>query len=245
MTRRVELRTVARMSERLVLTRAAVRDLDRRAIEEYGIPSIVLMENAGRACVPEVLSLGASLDGGSDRPVVVLCGPGNNGGDGFVIARTLHNLGTSARVFFVGAPSKLEAGSADVLTNVRLWRGLGASVETVSSLDDVGGLGDAVERASVVVDALFGTGLDRALREPWAEVVRAANARGRPTLAVDVPSGLDADTGAVLGEAVRADVTVSFVARKAGFDLGAGPACCGRVVVAEIGIPRAYLDAAR
>jgi NAD(P)H-hydrate epimerase len=94
----------------------------------------------------------------------------------------------------------------------------------------------------LVIDALFGTGLARTLREPWAEVVRAVNASGRPVLAVDLPSGLDANTGAVLGAAIRAGTTVTFVARKPGFDHGEGPEHCGRVLVAEIGIPRNLLE---
>jgi NAD(P)H-hydrate epimerase len=224
----------------LVLSRAAVRELDRRAIEEHGIPSIVLMENAGRACAEEA----SRLLGGSRGPVLVLCGPGNNGGDGLVIARTLWNRGVEVKAVFVGPVDGLEQGSADFATNLRLWSGLGRTLEVVSSPREAEELGPRLARAALVVDALFGTGLARELGEPWRSAIRRVNAARRPVLAVDLPSGLDADSGAVLGEAVRATLTVTFVARKPGFLRGHGPELCGRVVVAEIGIPRPFLEAA-
>lgn len=218
-----------------VLTRAAVRALDRRAIEEYGIPSLVLMENAGRAAADEA----QRMLGRSPGPVHVLCGPGNNGADGLVLARTLSNRGMQVRASFVGARAKLMAGSPDFQKNLELWRGLGGALELVEDARTLA----ALAPAALVVDALFGTGLDRALGEPWTPVIRAVNASARPVLSLDLPSGLDADTGAELGAAVRATVTVTFVARKPGFALGRGPELAGRVVVAEIGIPRAWIHA--
>lgn len=227
-----------------VLSRAAVRQLDRRAIEEYGIPSALLMENAGRACADEADEMGALLPGAEDEPVLVLCGPGNNGGDGLVVARTLENRGRRARVVFVGAPEKLEGAQGDVALMARLWRGLGQEIEFAADASAVRALAPALARAPLVVDALFGTGLTRALGEPWTELIRLLRSAGRPVLAVDVPSGLDADTGLELGAAVRASVTVTFVARKPGFARALGPEACGRVVVAEIGIPRAFVEEA-
>jgi len=223
----------------LLLTRAAVRELDRRAIEEFRVPSLLLMENAGRACADEVQRVPAHHP---TEPVRVLCGPGNNGGDGLVIARTLWNRGVHVKVDFVGPREKLEAPDGDFGTNLRLWQRLGRTVDLVETADDAAALAPLLKRAPVVVDALFGTGLARALEDPWRAVVREVNASGRPVLAVDIPSGLDADTGEVLGEAVRATVTVTFVAEKTGFRVGRGPDLCGRVVVAEIGIPRPLLE---
>jgi len=223
----------------VVLSREAVRALDRRAIEEYGIPGLLLMENAGRAVAEEALRLGAPADG----PVVVLCGPGNNGGDGLVIARTLANHGRAVEAHYLGPRAKLEEGPDDVRTNLRLWRGLGRAIEVHETLEGAS-LAAALGRSGLVVDALFGTGLTRPLGSPWKEAVEALNERRRPVLAVDLPSGLDADTGAVLGAAVRAEVTVTFVARKPGLLAGQGPALAGRVVVAEIGLPRAWIEAA-
>jgi len=217
-----------------------VRALDRRAIEEYGIPSLLLMENAGRACAEEALRM--APDPGS--AVLVVCGPGNNGGDGLVIARTLHNRARAVRVVFVGARARLEEGGADVRTNLRLWRGLGQDVEVVEEPAAAAALDGPCAAAGLVVDALFGTGLVRPVGEPWASAIRALNAASCPVLAVDLPSGLDADSGAELGVAVRADVTLSFVAAKPGFARARGPALCGRVEVAEIGIPRSWIEAA-
>jgi hydroxyethylthiazole kinase-like uncharacterized protein yjeF len=223
----------------IVLSRDEVRELDRRAIEEYGIPSIVLMENAGRACAEEALRM---LGGSASGPVLVLCGPGNNGGDGLVVARTLFNRGLAVRSIFVGAKDKLEAGSHAFRTNLRLLRGLGPLVESVETAERAAAIAPTLSRAPLVIDALFGTGLERALAEPWTSAIGAVNASGRPVLAVDLPSGLDADSGEVLGAAVRATVTVTFVAKKPGFLRGQGPELCGRVVVAEIGIPRPWVE---
>ena len=224
----------------LLLSRAAVRELDRRAIEEFGVPSLLLMENAGRACADAAEALAAR----GPRPIVVLCGPGNNGGDGLVIARTLHNRGHAARAVFVGSERMLEAGSADFRTNLALWRGLGCSLFVVASERGAEELAGELAAASLAVDALFGTGLVRELEEPWRSAIRALNASQRPVLAVDLPSGLDADTGEVHGAAVRAAHTVTFVAKKLGMLAGRGPELCGRVTVAEIGIPRPLLDEA-
>ncbi len=224
-----------------VLSRAAVRELDRRAIEEYGMPSALLMESAGRACADEALAL---LSGAEQEPVLVLCGPGNNGGDGLVVARTLENRGRRARVVHVGGRETLAGARGDALLMARLWRGLGREIELAADQAAVRALAPALARAPLVVDALFGTGLTRPLGEPWVALIRLLRSAGAPVLAVDVPSGLDADTGLELGAAVRADVTVTFVARKPGFGRGLGPEACGRVVVAEIGIPRTYLEQA-
>ena len=218
-----------------VLGRDAVRELDRRAIEEYGIPSIVLMENAGRAAADVAL-----LELGDDRrgPVVVLAGPGNNGGDGLVVARTLVNRGVEAEVLAIFPEERLAAASEDVRINAALWRGLGREIRFEPEPEL---LAERLSAATLVVDGLFGTGLRRPLAAPYPAVVEAVGASGARVLALDLPSGLDADSGAVLGAAVEADVTVTFVAAKPGFHRGEGPARCGRVVVAEIGIPRSWL----
>ncbi len=232
------------MSRELSLSRREVRELDRRAIEEYGIPSIVLMENAGRACADEALAMLAGSSGSSHGYALVFCGPGNNGGDGLVVARTLWNRGVEVRVFFAGTRAQLDASSADVRTNSRLLEGLGLTPSFLERGEQVADLARALGSAALVVDALFGTGLTRPLAGIPAALIDALNEARRPVLAVDLPSGLDADTGAILGRAVRADLTVTFVARKPGFTVGKGPELCGRVVVAEIGIPRFLLEEA-
>jgi len=214
-----------------------VRALDRRAIEEYGIPGLLLMENAGRAAAEEAQRMLAGAPG----PVLVLCGPGNNGGDGLVIARTLLNRGLDVRARFVGTEAQLAGGGPDFRANLHLWRGLG---QPFPACREAALLAAEWRGVALVVDALFGTGLTRPLDEPWSGTVRALNAARLPVLAVDLPSGLDADSGVELGVAVRADVTVTFVAKKPGLLRGRGPELAGRVVVAEIGIPRAWIAAA-
>lgn len=225
------------MSAPLVLSCAQVRELDRRAIEEHGVPSLLLMENAGRASADEAQRMLGS-EGGS---VLVLAGPGNNGGDGFVVARTLFNRGVSVRLLCVASAERLARASEDVQVNVRLWRALGQ--ELVFRPDGIEGDRELVRESALVVDALLGTGTARQLVEPMLGTVRAIGAHARRVLAVDLPTGLDADRGEPLGAVVEAEATVTFVAAKPGFQLGVGPRVTGRVVVAEIGIPRPLLDA--
>jgi NAD(P)H-hydrate epimerase len=223
------------------LTRDAARELDRRAIDDVGVPSLVLMENAGRACADAAIEM---LDARPRRtgPTIVLVGPGNNGGDGLVIARTLSNRGRSARVVFAGARENLERGTPDFRTNLALWRAHGGAVRVAVSPDEIAALRAELGEAALVVDALFGTGLVRPLLAPYPALFAAVRASGAPVLAVDLPSGLDADTGAILGAALQADVTVTFVAEKVGLRLGEGPRLAGAVRVAEIGVPRFLLE---
>jgi NAD(P)H-hydrate epimerase len=222
------------------LSRAAVRELDRRAIEECGVPSIVLMENAGRAVAEEALRMLAGRPG----ETLVLTGPGNNGGDGLVVARTLENRGRRARVVFVGAHERLSDGPQDFLINLDLWRRQGGRLSVAVAPAELAHLLGELRAAPLAVDALFGTGLARPLEGPYLAAVASLNACGAPVLAVDVPSGLDADTGRELGLAVRAQATVTFAAMKPGLLRELGPACAGRVTVAEIGIPRFLLEQA-
>jgi NAD(P)H-hydrate epimerase len=232
----VDRRGVA-LAQRL-LSRAAARELDRRAIEEYGIPALVLMENAGRACADAA----AELLAGRAGPVLVLCGAGNNGGDGLVVARTLWNRGFEARVLLAGPLARLERASAEVQTNARLWQGLGRRIEPLADEVALAARAGELASAALLIDALFGTGLTRPLTGLEAACVRALDGAGPPLLAVDLPSGLDADTGEVLGAAPRAALTVTFVAAKRGLLRGWGPALAGRVRVAEIGVPRFLVE---
>ncbi len=217
-------------------SREDVRELDRRAIEEWGIPAFALMESAGRACADAVLDL-LPRDGSRAAPVQVLCGPGNNGGDGLVIARTLRNRGVATEVAFVGSLDGLTSSSADVQLNAELWRRLDEPIHELASASAVRDWSARLKSAPALVDGLFGTGLTRALGAPWSNAVEALNASPAPTLAVDLPSGLDANSGEVLGVCVAAEVTVTFIAPKLGFALGAGPKHVGRLMVAEIGVP--------
>ncbi len=211
------------------LTRQQVRDIDRRAIEEFGVPGVVLMENAGRGATEILLSLGVS------GPVVICCGKGNNGGDGFVIARHLDNHGVSVRVLLFAEPSTL---TGDAAINYHI---IERSRLPILVQPDLAAVTAELASAAWVVDALFGTGLTGPLRAPFDAVVAAINAADKPVLGVDIPSGLDCDTGQPLGPTVRAAHTVTFVAEKAGFADPAARAWLGQVHVASIGAPRALL----
>ena len=209
------------------LSRDQVRAIDRYAIDELGIPGVVLMENAGRAVADAVRELCA----GSRAPsVAVVAGRGNNGGDGFVAARHLVLGAVPVAVYLVGDPERL---AGDARTNFEIVSRMGLSVVRVNGPSDLMPAADA----GVIVDALFGTGLVGEVREPYAGIIRFLNELGRPVVAVDVPSGLDCDTGKPLGVAVRAAVTVTFVALKKGFADPEAAHYTGRVIVAGIGAP--------
>ncbi len=215
-----------------VLSREQARAFDAEAIEKCGVPGLLLMENAGRgaADVLERELLGGSLAG---KRVLVVCGTGNNGGDGFVIARHALLRGAVVDVRLVGDESRL---SPDAATNATAWRAFGGAVRAVTEAD-ADALGEDARDADAVVDALFGTGLDRPLHGVPLAVVRALQSPGAPVLAVDIPSGLHADTGAVLGAVVHAACTVTFAHYKRGLLTPAGATCTGDVFVVDIGVP--------
>jgi NAD(P)H-hydrate epimerase len=212
----------------LYLSRAEVRDFDRRAIEELDMPGILLMENAGRNVAGTLRSLGIK------GPVTVCCGKGNNGGDGFVVARHLDNHGVPVRVILFANPRSLD-GDAAVMFRIMDRCGVPTSVCTGERID-VSALGQQLSGADWIVDALFGTGLSGPIGAPLDAVVGAINAAGARVLAVDIPSGLDCDTGTPLGPVIRAHETVTFVAMKKGFANPAAWAWTGRVHVADIGV---------
>jgi len=205
------------------LSREQVRNLDRRATEEYGVPGIVLMENAGRGCAELLMRLNPER-----LPTVVLCGPGNNGGDGFVIARHLENAGWPMMVI---ASAESYRGDAKVNFDI-LER---------SSLNTVGVFENLPPR-HWVVDAYFGTGLTRALEGTHAKMAGVLNDRDLPVLAIDIPSGLDCDTGEPLGAVIRATHTATFVAPKLGFRNPNAKQYTGEVHVIDIGAPRVLVD---
>ncbi len=222
-----------------VLGRAAVRDVDRLAVEVFGIPSIVLMENAAFHIADVALHL---LREARPPRILIVCGPGNNGGDGLAAARHLHNAGAVVEIV-TAVPDGAMLG--DAATNLKIARKMGLPITTI----DTGRPAAAVEQAiarlgepGLIVDALLGTGLTSPVREPSLSLIEAINAaardRGITVLAVDIPSGLDTDTGQPLGAAVRADVTVSMVGLKTGFTTLTAQGYVGDVVVADIGAPR-------
>jgi len=222
------------MGSKKSLRRDELRELDRRATEEYGVPGIVLMENAGRGAAELLLELGAH------GPVVVCCGRGNNGGDGYVIARHLDIHGIPVRVLLFAVPQSLE-GDAAANYQILVRAGLTISVHAQAPLA-MHAIRQEIQQAEWVVDALFGTGLQGAVRPPLDAVIEAINTADKPVLAVDIPSGLDCDTGQPLGATVRARHTATFVGMKAGFDKPGAAAWVGEVHVLSIGAPRQLVE---
>ena len=208
-----------------LLSPSQMAEMDRRTIEGLGVPGLVLMENAASACV-EVLLRRWPLEA-SDRGVLVLAGPGNNGGDGLAIARRLVGLGVSAEVVLTQSESLL---GRDAQTQLALARAFGVIIHEAGDLPELAAKG-------VLVDALFGTGLGRGIEGELASVVEAVNSSDVPVLAVDIPSGVHGDTGQVAGGAIRADVCVTFGAAKVGHFAEPGRALWGALTVADIGIP--------
>jgi len=209
---------------RFWLSREEVRSLDRLAIEEFGVPGIVLMENAGRGCAELLMQINPQR-----LPVTILTGPGNNGGDGYVMARHLDYAGWPVTVWPISPSENLPA---DAAINRQIAQHCGwISTPT-----------DSFPRPGWVVDALFGTGLTRPLSDEAADWVERMNRSGCPILAIDLPSGLDADTGEPLGVAVQATHTASFVAWKKGFLNPHAATWTGTVHVINIGAPRQLIE---
>ncbi|MBI3774043.1 MAG: NAD(P)H-hydrate dehydratase [Gammaproteobacteria bacterium] len=202
---------------------AQVRALDRIAIAEFKLPGATLMERAGAACFAQLTARWPAA-----RSVGVLCGAGNNGGDGFVIARLAYAAGVRVSVLQVGERDKIHG---DALTALQRLEAAGVPVIAWDA--------NALPACDVWVDALLGTGLRGTVTGAWRAAIAALNASGLPVLAVDVPSGLDADTGHVWGDAVRASATVTFIGLKQGLFTGAGPGHVGVLSFDNLQIPAA------
>jgi NAD(P)H-hydrate epimerase len=225
---------------REVLTVAEVREYDRRAVESLGIPGAVLMENAGRAAAEECLAELAARGTDTAGRAAILVGPGKNGGDGYVIARHLANAGMGVELYSSATRDSLRG---DAALFRRVIDRLGLPTREVVTAHQLARERGRWASAVVLVDALLGTGFEGELRPQLAALLEAANAASGPLkLAVDLPSGLDADTGRAAAHAFRADLTVTFVAVKPGLLVGAGPALAGRVAVRGIGAPRDLLE---
>jgi hydroxyethylthiazole kinase-like uncharacterized protein yjeF len=215
------------------MSRAEVRAFDSWAINELGIAGVVLMENAGRSCAELIKQDLAGIEGAK---VCIFCGTGNNGGDGYVIARHLLNDKIDVRVVICGDPAKIKG---DAKINLDLLRSLGQSVEQLdlTSADLDNQVEQIAKDCQLIVDAIFGTGLQGEVRGGYKDLIEAINAQGKPIVAVDIPSGLDCDTGSSLGAAIEAKTTVTFVAVKKGFAENPESArYTGDVYVASIGV---------
>lgn len=216
------------------LTADAMRKADRLTIETFGIPGFTLMESAGRAAVRFISDIFGPVKG---QEIACLCGKGNNGGDGYVVARILFTLGANVTVYSVAGINHL---TPDARKNYLLLQQLAEQNDTnhlhFYQFDDLDAL-DASNRFDLLVDGLLGTGVQHPLKAPYDALVSWMNAYPAPVAALDIPTGLHADTGQLLGTAVKADLTITMGALKTGLLLGEGPEHAGRIEVAEIGIP--------
>jgi len=227
----------------LLMSRDQARAFDAWAINELGIPGAVLMENAGRSCAELIQE---KLSSKTSPKVCIFCGTGNNGGDGFVIARHLLNNGSDfakatpdkfALVTVICGDYKKVKGDAKI--NLDILEKLAAPVEQLdlNTIDDIkNSVTSFAKGADMIVDAIFGTGLTGQLRDEYKRLIEGINALGRPILAVDIPSGLDCDTGLALGAAIKADWTVTFVAVKKGFAPESARQYTGEIYIASIGV---------
>jgi ADP-dependent NAD(P)H-hydrate dehydratase / NAD(P)H-hydrate epimerase len=213
-----------------------MRELDRLAIETYGIPGVVLMENAGAQVVRILWQEYPDLQA---RRVAVLCGRGNNGGDGFVVARYLHTQGVSVRVFIMGDPGDIHG---DAGMHLDMLRRTGVVPEAVQTSESVRAVGGRLVDYDILIDALLGTGLKAEVSGVFQLIIAAMNAAGRPIVAIDIPSGLSADAGTLLGEHIRADLTVTMALPKRGLLLYPAAEHVGRLVVVDIGFPTAVRE---
>ena len=219
-----------------LVTAKQMASVDRRAIQEEGVPGLDLMERAGENVFEGVCGLLGTAEG---KTVAVVCGKGNNGGDGLVVARLLHKHGAKPEVFLL---AKRDQPAGDAKTNLERVLDLGVTVHEVLSDGDLTAMADSLGKSDAVVDAVFGTGLQGQVRGLARRAIEAINASARPVLAVDLPSGLDTDNGQILGACVKANATVTFGLPKIGHVFYPGRTQCGTVTVSDIGFPAHVID---
>jgi len=219
-----------------ILNATQMREADRRTIEEIGIPSLVLMENAGRQVVAALEAHFEDLDA---RRVAVLAGRGNNGGDGFVVARTLLGRGVDVSVFVIGALADLKG---DARVNLEILGRLGLTVVEIGDEQQWELHSSEIAASDLIVDAIFGTGLTTPIAGTLETIVADLNGMGIPIVSIDLPSGLSADTHHPIGDSVRATLTVALAAPKLPLLLPPAAARAGELVIADIGIPEAVID---
>ncbi|MEW6184522.1 MAG: NAD(P)H-hydrate dehydratase, partial [Thermodesulfobacteriota bacterium] len=213
----------------ILSTAQQMKALDRRTIETFGLPGMVLMENAARGVVQVILEHYPSA-----RSLAVLCGKGNNGGDGLAVARYFRNRGHKVKVFLSGPKNELKG---DAAAQLRLTENLDLPIEELNSKTDWDALKQGLAHYDLLLDALLGTGLEKEVTGIFLELIRIMNALSNPTIAIDIPSGLSSDTGEPLGLCTRAEITVTFALPKIGQFLFPGSRFVGKLFVVDIGIP--------
>jgi NAD(P)H-hydrate epimerase len=197
-----------------------VREFDRIAIQEYGIPSAELMLRAGSRAFQLIEHRWPQA-----RRILVVCGAGNNGGDGYVVARLAKQAGLEVQLYTLADPAKLRG---DALSMADAWCAAGGEIEPFGGLP---------KQCDLIVDAILGTGLEREVSGDWAAAIEAINRHAAPVLAIDIPSGLNADTGRAMGCAIQAQATISFIGLKQGMFTGVGPDCCGTIFFDALEVP--------
>jgi NAD(P)H-hydrate epimerase len=217
----------------LTVNRKQVREVDRRAIDEYGMSGLVLMENAGRGVADKLCQFGVH------GLVAICCGKGNNGGDGFVIARHLDLRGLAVEVLLFAEPAEL---TGDAAANYRILEKCGVPIEILTDPVDSQRLDHRLSTAEWIVDALLGTGATGEPRPPYDQAIARINAAGKPVVAVDLPSGLDCDAGRAAANTIRALNTCTFVAAKPGFFVPGANQFTGQIHVLDIGAPRKLIE---
>jgi NAD(P)H-hydrate epimerase len=219
-----------------ILNAGQMREADRRTIEEIGIPSLVLMENAGRQVVA---ALEARFDDLDERRVAILAGRGNNGGDGFVVARTLLNRGIDVSVFVAGSLAEVKG---DARVNLEVLGRLGLSVVEIGNEQQWELHSSEVSSCDLIIDAIFGTGLSTPIAGTLETIVADVNEMGIPVVSIDLPSGMSADTHQLIGPCVQASLTVTLGAPKLPLVLTPAAPRAGELVIADIGIPGEVID---
>jgi NAD(P)H-hydrate epimerase len=214
-----------------VVSSEQMREVDRRSIEDIGIPGVVLMENAGLQVVEKIRKF---FNGELPQHVLIVCGRGNNGGDGFVVARHLTNKGVDVTVILLGESGMLRG---DAQTNWKICVESGVNIIELTGDQVYTQLFDYMVDSDVIVDAIFGTGLSSAAKGIYEEVINIIDESEIPVISVDIPSGLSSDTGALIGSAIQADMTVTFGLPKVGTILYPGAGYCGDLEIVDIGIP--------
>jgi len=221
-----------------VLSPSTMRQADLTAIERYKVPGMVLMENAGRGVAEAVKRAYVGQNNASNKKIIIICGKGNNGGDGFVVARHLVNYGFEVKVFILASEDEIKG---DALSNLEIIEAMGIPIKTIMTAQDLDKMAADCSSASVIVDAIFGTGIRGEIQGLAKEAIQIINNSKSYVVAVDIPSGISGETGKLLGVAVKANETVTMAAPKTGIILYPGAYYAGKVTIVDIGMPREIL----
>ncbi len=219
-----------------LVTASEMREMDRLAINDIGIPGVVLMENAAKGATEVFMS---HYNPSLDSEILVICGKGNNGGDGYVMARYLHNRGMKVSVIITGRKSAI---SGDAAVNLSVIEKLGIEISEIHDETVFENFTQRLSGCSYIIDGIFGTGLNSPVTGIYKRIIDAINSSKKTVIAIDIPSGVNSDTGGIMGAAVRADLTVTFGFAKPGHYIHPGALLTGRVVTVDIGIPGMISD---